>query len=176
MIEEGCVFKNGTAGAAAAPVVMFPPQKKLTPVVTGLRCTGDASGSLIKIYAGGLVANVKVSASAQLVLGVTSTTGFTGGDVVMIVTPAGACYWRTVTSVQAGVSLTLTANVGILTTTSDRVYRMDVVASLPCGAATVNNVGGINGIAYGRKSMPIACAVNGTSANTITRFSAAFVL
>lgn len=168
-------FRKGTAVSAAAPFVGFAPVNKKTPVVTGYRCTGDAAGALFNIYTGALVSHCKVSASAQVILLVNSTTGFTGGDRVLLVTAAGVVYWRTINTVQAGVSLTLTANVGVLTTVNDVVYRMDLVASMPCGSATVANNGGPLGIAYGKKSMPIVGAVvGGTSANVITGFEVSY--
>ena len=170
-------FKKGTAASAAAPVVMFPPVKGAVPVVTEYRVTGDHANARFTIYSGGKVANVKVSASAQTVLGVTSTTGFTAGDVVMLYRPStGASYWHTIDTVQTGVSLTLLANVGILTALGDQVYRMDVVAVMPCGSATVINAGGPNGITTGNMNMPLAGAViTGTSANVILMFAAAYI-
>ena len=169
------VFKKGTAVSAAAPIVALTGVKGKVPVVTGYRVTGDGASALFNIYTGGLIGRCKVSATGQAVLGVRSTTGFTANDWVLIVTPAGLTYWRQVTSVQAAVSLTLTANVGFSCTANELVYRMDLVASMPCGSATVANNGGANGIAFGRESMPlVGGVVGGTSANVITGFEVSY--
>lgn len=168
-------FKKGTAVSAAAPIVALTGVKGKFPIITGYRVTGDHANALFNIYTGALIARCKVSATGQAVLGVSSTTGFVTGNKVLIVTPAGLTYWREISTVQAGVSLTLTANVGFSCTASEQVYRMDLIASMPCGSATVANNGGPLGIAIGNESMPVVGAViAGTAANIITGFEVSY--
>lgn len=169
-------YKNGTAVSAAAPVVMFPAVNNGVPAVMGYRCTGDGSGALFKIFAGAHQTKTGVTAAGQTVMLTPVTAGFLANDYVIIQLADGTMEWNSVASVQANVSLTLNVALGISVTATTKVFRMDPIASMPCGSATVANNGGVNGICFGRKQMPVAGAViGGTSANVISRFSVSYI-
>jgi len=161
-------YKSGTATHATAQVVMFAPITKAYPVLTSYHVTSDKAGALVRVYSATAVVTTcdAISAGSQAVLAVTATTGFST-DQILLVRAGGTMEYHLVASVQAGVSLTTTANLGAATAVGDKVYQLELIASFPCAAATVSNYGGESGILGAGISKPLVVVGDSTSAGTI---------
>ena len=161
-------YKSGTATHATEAVVKFAPVTQAYPVLTSYHITSDKAAALVKVYAATSVMTTcdAISAGSQAVLAVTSTTGFST-DQIMIVKATGVLEYHLVSSVQAGVSLTTTANLAGATAVGDKVYQLELIGTFPCAAATVSNYGGDAGILGAGVNKPMAVVVDGTSAVTI---------
>lgn len=169
-------FKSQTATHATAQVVMFAPIAKATPVLTSYHITSDKASSLVRVYSATAVMTTcdAISAGSQAVLSVAATTGFST-DQILIVKATGVMEYHLVASVQAGVSLTTTANLAGATAVGDRVYQLELIASFPCAAATVSNYGGPNGILGAGIHKPLVVVGDSTSAGTIHVASVTYV-
>lgn len=169
-------YKSTYAAHATLSVAMLPPVHKTLPVCTGYNVTSDKASSILKFYAGDIVTTYDaISNTGQAVLAVTSTTGFANGDTLMQLTSAGVCSWiGTVLSIQAGISLTLNANVPATTVVGDRVFSMVNVGQIPCGAATISAYANALGIFGGNASKPIAATLDSTSSGKINIFAATY--
>jgi len=170
------ICKSTYVAHATLSVAMLPPVHRAIPICTGYNATSDLAGSILKLYAGDVVTTYDaISNTGQAVLAVTATTGFANGDTLMQVTSAGALSWiGTILSIQAGVSLTLNANVPATTVVGDRVFSMVNVGQIPCGAATISAYANALGIYGGNVSKPLAATLNSTSSGKINIFAATY--
>ena len=161
-------YKSRYATHATEAVAMFAPIAKAMPVLTAYHATSDKAGGLVKIYSATAVATScdVISASGQKVLSVAATTGFST-DSILIVKATGVMEYHLVASVQSGISLTTTANLANSIAVGDRVYQLEVIATLPLAAATVSNYGGSYGIVGSGMNKPLVVVCDGTAAVTI---------
>jgi hypothetical protein len=138
------------------------------PVLTAYHATSDKAGALVKVYSATAVMTTcdAISAGSQAVLAVASTTGFST-DQILIVKATGVMEYHLVATVQAGVSLTTTANLAGATAVGDKVYQLELIGTFPCAAATVSNYGGEAGILGAGIGKPLVVVVDSTSAGTI---------
>lgn len=170
-------FKSATGTGTTEAAVLFAPVAKATPVLSAYHVTSDKASSLVAVWTGSATVQTTVDAvsgTGQAVLNVTATTGFTTSRVMIVSAATGVPYMRTVTSIQAGVSLTMTTNLPVQFEVGDKVYLLEQIGSLPLAAATVTNYGGEPGILGGNYAKGLAVVADGTSAVTIHTASVYF--
>jgi hypothetical protein len=140
-------------------------QTGFIPLLIAYEAKSDKSDSKLKFYKGSASTTATSGASGQKVVACSSTSGFVAGDKVMIQFGATttANEWHTIDTVQAGVSLTMLANLGTSITNGDKVFRMAQMAQKSVGAAEVSVYGSSYGILGGDKNMPFAAVLDGTA-------------
>jgi len=162
-------YRSVYATHATLATALFPAQGRQTPVLVAFSATSDKAGSVVDVYT---YDNTKTtvdasSASGQTVLSVTATTGFDTSDRILIQHANGTLETGVVNTIQAGVSLTLTANLVNTTAVGAVVFELKKVGTFACGATTVANYGGPNGIVGGVPGSPMVIVLDGTSACSI---------
>ena len=129
--------QTGNAGSTLSHVVV-PAGGRDRTRVQYVNATSDKAGSLLTFK--GATASTTItatSASNQAVVNCVPYTGAAQNDVVVLFSFAtGTAVRGVVTSVQAGVSVTLTANLGLALAPGDTVHLMTSRAQIPVGAAT----------------------------------------
>ena len=100
--------------------------------------TSDKAGSLLSLKAPDRSATVTAtSATGQKVVNCVPYAGAAAADVVVLFSNAtGTGVRGVVASVQAGVSITLVANLGLALAPGDTVHLMATAGQIPVGAAT----------------------------------------
>ena len=129
--------KTGDAGSTLSHAVI-PAGGRDRIRVQYVNATSDKAASLLTFKAPAASTTVTaVSASNQAVVNCVPYAGAAQNDVVVLFSFAtGTAVRGVVTSVQAGVSITLTANLGLALAPGDQVRLMTSRAQIPVGAAT----------------------------------------
>lgn len=162
-------YMTKTATHATLASVIFPGTDGANTLLAAYNVTSDKAGALLlaKMSNGVVTAVDVVSAITQKVLSVAATTGFTSGDIIVIQRANDTTERHVVDSVQAGVSLTLIANLAAACAVGDKVYEVTTQASVAVGAATVSATAtgpwGLAGTAAG----PVLFDCDGTAAVTL---------
>jgi hypothetical protein len=150
--------------------VLFPYwEPSRTTTVTGYNVTSDKSGAVFNLYersATGAVLSGANTASGTKIMKMTNTTLFTAGDYVAIVKDSTkAVQWNRITSKTDNVSLNFDNNLTAVTSAGDQVLKLQKIAAIPVGAATVKESGGSLGLFFG--TPPLLGLLDGTSACSI---------
>ena len=129
--------QTGNAGSILSHVVI-PAGGRDRVRVQYANATSDKAASLLTFKAPSESTTVTAtSASAQAVVNCVPYAGAAQNDVVVLFSSVtGTGVRGIVTSVQAGVSITLTANLGLALAPGDMVYLMTSRAQIPVGVAT----------------------------------------
>jgi hypothetical protein len=129
--------QTGNAGSTLSHVVV-PAGGRDRVRVQYVNATSDKAASLLTFKAPTTSTIVTAtSASNQAVVNCVPYTGAAANDVVVLFSSVtGTGVRGVVTSVQAGVSITLTANLGLALAPGDTVHLMTSRAQIPVGAAT----------------------------------------
>jgi hypothetical protein len=100
--------------------------------------TSDKAASLLTLKSASKSATVTAaSASNQAVVNCVPYAGAATNDIVVLFSKVtGTGVRGVVTSVQAGVSITLTANLGLALAPGDTIHLMATAGQIPVGAAT----------------------------------------
>ena len=128
---------TGNAGSTLSHVVV-PAGGRDRVRVQYASATSDKAGSLLSLKAPGRSATVTAtSATGQKVVNCVPYAGAAANDVVVLFSNAtGTGVRGVVASVQAGVSITLVANLGLALAPGDTVHLMATAGQIPVGAAT----------------------------------------
>lgn len=129
--------QTGNAGSTLSHVVV-PAGGRDRTRVQYVNATSDKAGSLLTFKAPSASTPVTAASAAnQTVVNCVPYAGAAQNDVVVLFSFAtGTAVRGVVTSVQAGVSITLTANIGLALAPGDTVHLMAAKAQIPVGAAT----------------------------------------
>jgi len=128
---------TGNAGSTLSHVVV-PAGGRDRIRVQYVSATSDKAASLLALKAPSASATVTAACAAnQAVVSCAPYAGAAQNDVVVLFSnTTGTGVRGVVTSVQAGVSVTLTANIGLALAPGDKVHLMASRAQIPVGAAT----------------------------------------
>ena len=128
---------TGTAGTTLSSVVV-PASGRDRIRVQYVNATSDKAASLLTFKSAAKSTVVTTaSASNQAVINCVPYAGAAANDVVVLFSAiTGTGVRGVVTSVQAGVSITLTANLGLALAPGDMVYLMAAFGQIPVGATT----------------------------------------
>ena len=128
---------TGTAGSVLSHVVV-PASGRDRIRVQYVSATSDKAASLLTFKS--LLKSTTVTATSaanQAVVNCLPYAGAAANDVVVLFSAVtGTGVRGVVTSVQAGVSITLTANLGLALSPGDTVHLMSAFGQIPVGAAT----------------------------------------
>ena len=128
---------TGNAGSVLSHVVV-PASGRDRIRVQYVSATSDKAASLLTFKSQSKSTTVTAtSASNQAVVNCVPYAGAAANDVVVLLSAVtGTGVRGVVTSVQAGVSITLTANLGLALSPGDTVHLMAAFGQIPVGAAT----------------------------------------
>ncbi len=128
---------TGNAGSILSSVVV-PASGRDRIRVQYVSATSDKAASLLTFKSQAKATTVTAaSASNQAVVNCVPYAGAAANDVVVLFSAVtGTGVRGVVTSVQAGVSITLTANLGLALAPGDMVHLMAAFGQIPVGAAT----------------------------------------
>ena len=129
--------QTGNAGTVLSHVVI-PAGGRDRTRVQYVNATSDKAASLLTFKSQAKTTAVTAaSASNQAVVNCVPYAGAAANDVVVLFSAVtGTGVRGVVTSVQAGVSITLTANLGLALAPGDMVHLMAAFGQIPVGAAT----------------------------------------
>jgi hypothetical protein len=161
------------SGTTLASVIFRGIKGKRNTVVVSYNATSDLSTAVLTFLNPSWETKVDAtSAAAQKVLNVTSTTGRAQDDVIVVQRADGSVERMEVDTVQAGVSLTMKANIAVACAANDKVYVMTSTGTIAVGAATVANIAaGDYGFIGVDGAKPLLVDTTGTAAcsiNTLT--------
>jgi len=167
-------YNTQAASHATLSVVGLPADPECQILVRGIHGLSDKAGSVVTLRAGGTIEYTLDAAAvaSQAVVPLASTTGLAQNDHVLIQQKDHPFVFerRVVTSVSAGVSATMTANLTNTYASGDLLYELSSLGTIACGAAAINAGAGI-AVFAGEIGRPVGIDLDSTSAGNVTMFA-----
>jgi hypothetical protein len=128
-----------SAGAAATKIIPFRSSNRA--LINYINVTSDKAASKLSVYGGSVVTTTTAdAATGQDKINVVSTTGFANSDIIVAQAVGGTPQVITLHSSTAIVSATqlqAAANLSTAIASGDSIFKMSLIASIPCGATTL---------------------------------------